>query len=91
MQPFLVTAWHGADVSDMPADVKAIFTGSELKLAKGDDKESAVEGILQAVLIYGLDAREVKSVRAVVEGDYLYRLRGTLRMPLVAVVEPRPE
>ena len=25
-----MTAWHGADVSDMPADVKAIFTRSEL-------------------------------------------------------------
>ena len=25
-----MTAWHGADVSDMPADVKAIFTGSAL-------------------------------------------------------------
>ena len=63
----------------------------KIKLAKGDDNESAFEGILQAVLIYGLDAREVKSVRAVVEGDYLYRLRGTQRMPLVAVVETRPE
>jgi hypothetical protein len=63
----------------------------KIKLAKGDDNESAFEGILQAVLIYGLDAREVKSVRAVVEGDYLYRLRGTQRMPLVAVVESRPE
>jgi hypothetical protein len=63
----------------------------KIKLAKGDHNESAFEGILQAVLIYGLDAREVKSVRAVVEGDYLYRLRGTQHMPLVAVVESRPE
>ena len=61
----------------------------KIKLAKGDDNESAFEGILQAVLIYGLDAREVKSVRAVVEGDYLYRLRETQRMPLVAVLESR--
>ena len=63
----------------------------KIKLAKGDDNESAFEGLVNAVLIYGLDAREVKSVRAVVEGDYLYRLRGTQRMPLVAVVESRPE
>jgi hypothetical protein len=63
----------------------------KFQLAKGNDQESAFEGTLQAVLTYGLDAREVKSVRAVVEGDYLYRLRGTQRMPLVAVVESRPE
>jgi len=63
----------------------------KIKLAKGDDNESAFEGNLQAVLTYGLDARKVKSVRAVVEGDYLYRLRETQRMPLVAVVESRPD
>jgi hypothetical protein len=63
----------------------------KLRLAKGDDKESAFEGTLQAVLTYGLDAPGVKSVRAVVEGDYLYRLRTTQRMPLVAAVESRPE
>ena len=63
----------------------------KIRLAKGNDNESAFEGTLQAVLTYGLAAPEVKSVRAVVEGDYLYRLRGTQRMPLVAVVESRPE
>ena len=63
----------------------------KIKLAKGDDQESAFEGTLQAVLTYGLGAPEVKSVRAVVEGDYLYRLRGTQRLPLVAVVESRPD
>src|SRR5262249_41685471 len=63
----------------------------KIKLAKGDDKGSAFEGTLQAVLTYGLDAPEVKSVRAVVEGDYLYRLRETQRMPLVAAIESRPE
>jgi hypothetical protein len=30
LQPFLVTAWHGAEVADIPPDVKAIFTRSEL-------------------------------------------------------------
>ena len=60
-------------------------------MAKGDDKESAFEGTLQAVLTYGLDTPAVKSFRAVVEGDYLYRLRETQRMPLVAAVESRPE
>jgi hypothetical protein len=43
------------------------------------------------VLTYGPDAPGVKSVRAVVEGDYLYRLRETKRMSLVAAVESRPE
>jgi hypothetical protein len=63
----------------------------KVMLAKGDDKESAFEGTLQAVLTYGLDDLRVKSVRAVVEGDYLYRLRETQRMPLVATVESRPK
>jgi hypothetical protein len=63
----------------------------KIKLAKGDDKESAFEGTLQAVLTYGLDAPEVKSVRAVVEGAYLYRLRATERLPLVAAIESRPD
>jgi hypothetical protein len=63
----------------------------KIKLAKGGDKESAFEGTLQAVLTYGPDAPGVRSVRAVVEGDYLYRLRETRRMPLVAAVESRPD
>jgi hypothetical protein len=63
----------------------------KIKLAKGDDTESGFEGTLQAVLTYGPDAPQVKSVRAVVEGDYLYRLRKTQRMPLVATIESRPE
>ena len=63
----------------------------KITLAKGGDQESAFEGTLQAVLTYGLDAPAVKSVRAVVEGDYLYRLRETQRMPLVAAIESRPE
>ena len=62
-----------------------------IQVAKGDDKESAFEGTLQAVLTYGLDATEVKSVRAVVEGGYLYRRRETQRMPLAVAVESRPE
>src|SRR5262245_22083635 len=62
-----------------------------IQVAKGDDKESAFEGTLRAVLTYGLDAPGVKSVRAVVEGAYLYRLRKTQRMPLVAAIESRPE
>jgi hypothetical protein len=63
----------------------------KIKLAKGDDTESGFEGALQAVLAYGLDAPGVKSFRGVVEGDYLYRLRKTQRVPLVAAVESRPD
>jgi hypothetical protein len=66
----------------------------EVKLAKGDEQESAFEGTLQAVLTYGLDAPEVKSARAVGEGAYLYRElrgRGTQRMPMVVAIESRPE
>jgi hypothetical protein len=71
--------------------VRYTLLRGKIQVAKGDDKESAFEGTLQAVLTYGLDAAEVKSVRAVVEGDYLYRLRETQRMPLVAAVESRPD
>jgi hypothetical protein len=63
----------------------------QLTLRKGEEQGSAFEGTLQAVLTYGLDAPGVKSVRAVVEGDYLYRLRKTQRMPLVAAIESRPD
>jgi hypothetical protein len=63
----------------------------EIKLAKADENGSAFEGTLQAVLTYGLESPDVKSVRAVVEGDYLYKTRGTQRIPVVAAVESRPE
>jgi hypothetical protein len=62
-----------------------------VKLAKGGEKESAFEGNAQAVLTYGLDSPEVKSVRMVVEGDYLYRAGRTQRIPIVAAIESRPE
>jgi hypothetical protein len=71
--------------------VRYALLRGEVKLAKGDEKESAFEGTLQVVLTYGLDAPEVKSVRAVVEGEYLYRIRGTQRLPIVAAIESRPE
>jgi hypothetical protein len=63
----------------------------KIRLAKGADRASTFEGTLEAVLTYGLASPEVKSVRAVVEGDYLYRLRETQRMPLVAAIESRPD
>ncbi|HKB42699.1 MAG TPA: hypothetical protein VKD72_40090 [Gemmataceae bacterium] len=63
----------------------------KVRLAKGDDTESAFEGTLEAVLTYRPDAPEVKSLHGVVEGDYLYRMRGTQRLPLKAAIESRPE
>ncbi len=68
----------------------ALLSG-EVRLAKGDEKESAFEGALQAVLTYRSDAPEVRSVRGVVEGDYVYRIRGTQRLPLKVAIESRPE
>jgi hypothetical protein len=66
----------------------------KIKLAKGDEQESAFEGTLQAVLTYGLNNPDVQSVRALSEGAYLYRElrgRGTQRMPLVVAIESRPD
>lgn len=75
------------------ADAKgryALLRG-EIRLAKGDDKESAFEGKIAAVLTYRADTAEVQSLRGFAEGDYLYRVRGTQRIPLVAAIESRPE
>jgi len=63
----------------------------KVRLAKGDDQESAFEGIVEAVLTYRSDEAVVQSLRGVVQGDYVYRMRGTDRMPLVATVESRPQ
>jgi hypothetical protein len=68
----------------------ALLSG-EVRLARGDDKESAFEGTLRIVLTYPPDAPEVQLLRGVVEGEYLYRMRGTQRMPLKAAIESRPE
>ncbi len=68
----------------------ALLSG-EMRLSKGDDTQSAFEGTLQLVLTYRPDTPEVQTVRGVVEGDYLYRIRGTQRLPLKAAIESRPE
>jgi hypothetical protein len=60
-------------------------------LAKGGVTESAFEGQLQVVLTYRPDATEVKSVRGLVEGTYLYRTRGTSPQKLRVAIESRPE
>ena len=30
LQPFVVTSWHGSGLSDMPAEVKQVYTGSDV-------------------------------------------------------------
>lgn len=62
----------------------------EVRLAKGDENESAFEGRLQAVLRYGADTDDVQSLQGTIEGDYLYRIRGTQAIPLIAAIESRP-
>ena len=68
----------------------ALLRGT-VRLEKAADAESAFEGELEAVLTYGRDATEVRSVRGVVEGTYLYRTRGTSREKLRVAIESRPE
>jgi hypothetical protein len=42
-------------------------------------------------LTYRPDAAEVVSVRGIVEGTYLYRIRGTNPQKLRVAIESRPE
>lgn len=63
----------------------------EVQMGKPEENQSSFEGKLQAVLTYDLGSSKVKSVRAVIEGEYLYRQRNLQRMPMVAAIESRPE
>lgn len=67
----------------------AILHG-QVHLAKGDETESTFEGELQAVVTYRLDSPNVQSLRAIVEGTYFYRLRGTSPQKLRVAIESRP-
>jgi hypothetical protein len=67
----------------------ALLRGN-VRLAKGGDAESAFEGELEGLLTYRREAAEVVSVRGVVEGTYLYRMRGTSREKLSVAIESRP-
>src|SRR5262249_10835766 len=67
----------------------ALLRGA-VRLGKGQD-ESACEGTLQAVLSYRPDAPEVRSLRGIIEGTYIYRLRAVQRLPMLTVIESRPE
>lgn len=68
----------------------AVLRGA-IRLTKGNETESAFEGNLELVLTYRRDAPEVKSVRGIVQGHYVYRVRQTQRIALEAAVESRPE
>lgn len=67
----------------------------KIQLAKGEgstaETASAFEGTLEAVVTYRLGKAEVHSLRGVIEGNYLYRIRGTKPMPLRVALESRPE
>ena len=67
----------------------------EFHLAKGEgakaESQSAFEGSLATVLTYPRDRTQVASLRGVIEGKYLYRMRGTQPMPLRVAIESRPE
>lgn len=62
----------------------------DVRLSKGDETESAVEGRLELVLTYSADAADVVSVRGFFEGTYFYRQRGELKFQLTAAIESRP-
>jgi len=78
-----------------PAGTDGMFRYAMLRgkihLTKADDTESEFDGELEAVLTYPQDTAGVHSVRAVVDGTYLYRTRGTSREVLKAAIESRPE
>lgn len=67
----------------------------KIHLAKGEgaavEAASAFEGTMEAVLSYRRDQSEVHTLRGVIEGNYLYRIRGTKPMPLSVAIESRPE
>ncbi|MBI4658349.1 MAG: hypothetical protein HY735_05815 [Verrucomicrobia bacterium] len=67
----------------------------KIHLAKSEpssaETKSAFEGNLEALLAYRQHGTEVRSLRGVIEGDYLYRVRGTQPMPLRVAIESRPE
>lgn len=69
---------------------QAVLRGP-IRLAKETDAQSAFEGELRAVLTYGSDSPDVTSLRAVVEGTYLYRIERNSRQKLRVAVESRPE
>ncbi len=65
-------------------------------LTKGEgpaaDAESAFEGTLRAVLTYPRGGSDVQSLRGVIDGFYIYRVRGDSRpVPLRIAIESRPE
>lgn len=68
----------------------AILRGP-FRLKKGDGTESEFTGELQAVVSYRLDTTEVQSLRAVIKGTYLYRLRGTTEEKIEVAIESLPQ
>jgi hypothetical protein len=72
-------------------DARYALLQGNIGLSKESDEESAFEGTFQAVVTYRRDGPEVRTGRAVVAGDYVYRMRGTQRIPLRVAIESRPD
>jgi hypothetical protein len=58
---------------------------------RNGDTDSAFEGTIQAVVTYPRDVSRVASLRGVIDGVYLYRVRGERAVKLSAAIESRPE
>ena len=71
-------------------DTRYALLRGEVQMEKAAGGGSSFEGNLEAVLTYDVSSSKVKSVRAVIEGDYLYRQRDLQRMPMRAAIESRP-
>ncbi|HEY6167213.1 MAG TPA: hypothetical protein VI454_04180 [Verrucomicrobiae bacterium] len=68
----------------------AVLRG-DVRLQKDGASQSGYEGRIEAMLTYARGSPDVKSVRGVVEGTYLYRVRGSEPIKLNAAIESRPE
>ena len=55
---------------------------------RASETEPKFSGTFQAVVMYGLTTPEVHSLRAVIEGDYMYMPKNTFRM--TTTIESRP-
>jgi hypothetical protein len=62
----------------------------EVRLSKETEAQSSFEGAIEAVVAYRPDSPAVHSLRAVAQGVYLYRIRGTNPQRLRVAIESRP-
>jgi hypothetical protein len=72
------------------AGTRTALLRGDVRVSKGEG-ESGFEGKLEAVLSYDADPPAVRRLRGVVEGAYVYAVRGNSRLDLSALVESRPD